>query len=55
MFGSFFDTFQRVVFLTRDTHENTAGIKEVREEVRHLSSEVKQLAFDIEQIKHSGR
>ena len=51
MFGPFFDTFQRVLFLTRDTQENTAEIKEIRAEVRNLSEEVKRLAADVDKMK----
>ena len=53
--GSLFETFQRVLFLTRDTQENTTGIRELREEVQSLSDEVKRLAFDIERIKEANR
>lgn len=55
IFGSLFDTFQRVLFLTRDTQENTTEIKELREEVQNLSDEVKRLAFEIERLKEANR
>ena len=43
----------KVLFLSRETSQNTADIKELREEVDRLSDEVKRLTFEVERLKRS--
>ena len=49
------DSVKKVLFLTRETSQNTTEITKLREEVDGLSDEVKRLAFEIERLKEIGR
>ena len=46
---------QKVLFLTRDTHQNTTDLKELKQEVRALPEETKRLAFEIERLRDANR
>ena len=55
MFKSIADTFQKLVFLMRDTHETKANVEKLKEKVQQLSTKVEALAFEMERQQSDSR
>ena len=49
------DSVGKVLFLSRETSQNTADIRKLREEVDGISDNVKRLTFETERLKEVGR
>ena len=53
MFGDFIEAIQKLLFLVRDTQENTSDIEKLKKEVQILTIRLEALAFGIERTKQN--
>ena len=51
MIKDFIEAVQKLLFLVRDTQENTADIEKLNKDLKHLTAKVEALAFEIERLK----
>ncbi len=53
MANYFVEAVQKLMFLVRDTQENTASIEKIRKDLRQLAVRVEALAFEVEPNKQN--
>lgn len=51
MFERLYRLSQRLLSLTRDTHENKTGLKKLEQRVDKLSDVVRELAFEVRRVR----